>query len=403
MRRRRTGSEELRCSRCIWWRFCHCHRTRDRSREAPGARCGARRLQQRPGGTLLHPGGHPHTRGDTPTPGASNAARTRADAPARTRGGGTQRGCRVSVPRHPPRFSAGGERGAIAAQPGRGEEGENGQALQRISPAHTHASLILRLCSSLGSSRSRRSLGRRGPALPGCSRPRSPPLRPAGLGREPGPDPGRRWVLGLPRPAPVPPEKAPPDPLQTPRDPRAGAAAAPPALPAPPGFRARSRPSRAPLGCRAPAFIPAEPWLSLTQTQRNQRLFSSFFFFSPLSFPSGTASCKWGDKSRKRHAPWRRETGRAAGRGSSCSGGRRMEHLERHEGSRSGGAPRHGPTWNSRRMLATIMDTELPDAPITPTTFSGLTKTGGSPLVHLTSEVSFWMSAWTKVRDCSSA
>lgn len=68
MRRRRTGSKELRCSRCIWWRFCHCHRTRDRCRGAPGARCGARRLQQRPGGTPPHPGGHPRTPGIQPRP-----------------------------------------------------------------------------------------------------------------------------------------------------------------------------------------------------------------------------------------------------------------------------------------------------------------------------------------------
>lgn len=49
--------------------------------------------------------------------------------------------------------------------------------------------------------------------------------------------------------------------------------------------------------------------------------------------------------------------------------------------------------WKRRRMLATIIDTELAEAPMTPTTFSGLTNTGGSPFVHLTSEVSFVIKA----------
>ncbi|TNN67347.1 hypothetical protein EYF80_022454 [Liparis tanakae] len=50
-----------------------------------------------------------------------------------------------------------------------------------------------------------------------------------------------------------------------------------------------------------------------------------------------------------------------------------------------------------------MMDTELPEAPITPTTLSGLGRMGGSPLEQRTSEVSFWMRAWTKVSDCSRA
>lgn len=49
------------------------------------------------------------------------------------------------------------------------------------------------------------------------------------------------------------------------------------------------------------------------------------------------------------------------------------------------------------------MDTELAEAPMTPTTRSGFGMMGGSPLEHRTSELSFWMRAWTKVRDCSSA
>ncbi len=49
------------------------------------------------------------------------------------------------------------------------------------------------------------------------------------------------------------------------------------------------------------------------------------------------------------------------------------------------------------------MDTELAEAPMTPTTRSGFGMIGGSPLEHRTSELSFWMRAWTKVRDCSSA
>lgn len=54
-------------------------------------------------------------------------------------------------------------------------------------------------------------------------------------------------------------------------------------------------------------------------------------------------------------------------------------------------------------MLATMMETELEDAPITPTILSGLVKTGGSPFAQRTSEPSRSMSAWTKVSDCSRA
>lgn len=49
------------------------------------------------------------------------------------------------------------------------------------------------------------------------------------------------------------------------------------------------------------------------------------------------------------------------------------------------------------------METELADAPITPTILSGLAKTGGSPFAQRTSEPSRSMSAWTKVSDCSRA
>lgn len=60
-------------------------------------------------------------------------------------------------------------------------------------------------------------------------------------------------------------------------------------------------------------------------------------------------------------------------------------------------------TLNSRKILATMMDTELADAPITPTILSGLAKTGVSPFAQRTSEPSRSMSAWTKVSDCSRA
>lgn len=60
-------------------------------------------------------------------------------------------------------------------------------------------------------------------------------------------------------------------------------------------------------------------------------------------------------------------------------------------------------TANSLSTLATMMDTELPEAPITPTTLSGLGMMGGSPFEQRTSELSFWMRAWTKVSDCSRA
>lgn len=60
MRRRRIGSEKLRCSRCIWWRLCHCHCARDRCRGAPGGSLpGPAGFTQRPGGDT-----------GTPQPGA---------------------------------------------------------------------------------------------------------------------------------------------------------------------------------------------------------------------------------------------------------------------------------------------------------------------------------------------
>lgn len=61
------------------------------------------------------------------------------------------------------------------------------------------------------------------------------------------------------------------------------------------------------------------------------------------------------------------------------------------------------PTLNRRRMLATMMDTELEEAPITATTLSGLVMMGDPPPWHFTSVPSFSMRAWTKVRDCSRA
>ncbi len=60
-------------------------------------------------------------------------------------------------------------------------------------------------------------------------------------------------------------------------------------------------------------------------------------------------------------------------------------------------------TLNRRRILATIIDTELDDAPMTPTTLSGLVMMGDPPPWHFTSVPSFSMSAWTNVRDCSRA
>lgn len=60
-------------------------------------------------------------------------------------------------------------------------------------------------------------------------------------------------------------------------------------------------------------------------------------------------------------------------------------------------------TLKSRKMLATMIDTELADAPITPTTLSGLVMMGGPPLRHFTSVESFSINAWTNVSDCSRA
>lgn len=61
------------------------------------------------------------------------------------------------------------------------------------------------------------------------------------------------------------------------------------------------------------------------------------------------------------------------------------------------------PTLKSLKMLATMMDTELAAAPMTPEILSGLVKMGGSPLAHFTSEASFSINACTNVRDCSKA
>lgn len=60
-------------------------------------------------------------------------------------------------------------------------------------------------------------------------------------------------------------------------------------------------------------------------------------------------------------------------------------------------------TLKRRSMLATMIDTELAEAPITPTTRSGLVMMGGPPLRHLTSVESFSIRAWTNVSDCSRA
>lgn len=60
-------------------------------------------------------------------------------------------------------------------------------------------------------------------------------------------------------------------------------------------------------------------------------------------------------------------------------------------------------TLNRRRMLATMIDTELAAAPITPTILSGLVKIGGSPLAQRTSDPSLSIKACTNVRDCSRA
>lgn len=60
-------------------------------------------------------------------------------------------------------------------------------------------------------------------------------------------------------------------------------------------------------------------------------------------------------------------------------------------------------TLNRRNILATMMETELEEAPITPTTLSGLVIMGAPPPRHLTSVPSFSIRACTKVRDCSKA
>lgn len=60
-------------------------------------------------------------------------------------------------------------------------------------------------------------------------------------------------------------------------------------------------------------------------------------------------------------------------------------------------------TLNRRRMLATMMETELEEAPMTPTTLSGLVMMGAPPPRHLTSDPSFSIRACTKVSDCSRA
>lgn len=54
-------------------------------------------------------------------------------------------------------------------------------------------------------------------------------------------------------------------------------------------------------------------------------------------------------------------------------------------------------------MLATIIETELEEAPMTPTTLSGLVMIGDPPPRHLTSVPSFSIRACTKVSDCSKA
>lgn len=60
-------------------------------------------------------------------------------------------------------------------------------------------------------------------------------------------------------------------------------------------------------------------------------------------------------------------------------------------------------TLKSLKIFATIMDTELAAAPITPDILSGLVKIGGSPFAHFTSEPSFSINACTNVKDCSNA
>lgn len=60
-------------------------------------------------------------------------------------------------------------------------------------------------------------------------------------------------------------------------------------------------------------------------------------------------------------------------------------------------------TLNKRSMLATMMETELEEAPMTPTTLSGLVMIGAPPPRHLTSVPSFSIRACTKVSDCSKA
>lgn len=54
-------------------------------------------------------------------------------------------------------------------------------------------------------------------------------------------------------------------------------------------------------------------------------------------------------------------------------------------------------------MLATMMETELEEAPTTPTTLSGLVMIGEPPPRHFTSVLSFSIRACTKVSDCSKA
>lgn len=148
MRRRRIGSEKLRCSRCIWWRLCHCHCTPIAAEEHPGLAAGPRRLHPAPrGGTGTpqpgapdppppagepNPGSAPH-RCRLPDLGCRRRKGRRRMQPRRWRGGDDDGG-QVSVPRQPAP-APGGARSR--RDPGWGGGSGTGRRC-RASPPHTH-------------------------------------------------------------------------------------------------------------------------------------------------------------------------------------------------------------------------------------------------------------------------
>lgn len=301
MRRRRIGSEKLRCSRCIWWRFRHCHCTRDRCRGAPGARCGPRRL-------------HPPPRGSPPNPGAAGPAPPATAEPnpgsapdlgRRRRAGGCSRRAGGTAPRSPtvseaePRRPGAEGGGTIAARPERGAAERQRISRAGVRSLHPPARLIPGARPSAPSPSA--APGRPGGGLAPC---------PPGWRREPGQSRPRNAVGARSRPAQlgrrqVPPGNAPPL-APRPRD-GGGCGAASPRPPTARRSQARS-PSRP-----CPAALRPHPCRAIFPPNANPSQTSPCLPPPPLPFPSRIASCKWGDKSRKCHAPWRRETGGGGG------------------------------------------------------------------------------------------